>query len=76
MSKDCRHFLDTPIIVAVGVVRESRKFSGHPYGAETFCRPGLFAEMSRTQCTCSFISTVLVVPVCYLGHPKNLLIDY
>ena len=46
MSRDCPNFLDTPIIVAVGVVRESRKFSGHPYGAETFC---LFAEMSRTH---------------------------
>ena len=35
MSRDCSNFLDTPIIVSVGVVRESRKFSGHPYGAES-----------------------------------------
>ena len=39
------------------IVRESRKFSGYPYGAENFCRPGPFCRnVKNSQCTCSFIS--------------------
>jgi len=50
MSRDCPNFLDTTIIVAVGVVTESpENFQGTHMVRKLSAGPALFAEMSRTH---------------------------
>ena len=50
MCRDCPNFLDTPIIVAVGVQSESpENFQGTHVVRKLFAGPALFAEMSKTH---------------------------